>query len=103
MLEGDVGKDHPQLVYPGWGCEGELAASFPAEGPADLQEGVREVQAVRSETEKGYFSISEKETFLVSAFQGNLQILLPLSSNQGALSHHSETPCFAGPTFFIKE
>lgn len=69
------------------GCEGELAASFPAEGPADLQEGVREVQAVRSETEKGYFSISEKETFLVSAFQGNLQILAaPLIKPRGTFS-----------------
>ena len=36
-LKAVLGEDHPQLVYPRWGCKGELATSFPAEGPADLR------------------------------------------------------------------
>ena len=97
-----LGKDHPQLVYPGWGCEGELAASFPAEGPADLQEGVR-FKLCAQRWRKGTSPFQRKKPFWSQHVKAICKFLLLLSSNQGALSHHSATPCFAGSYVFIKE
>lgn len=52
---------------------------------------------------KGTSPFQRKKPFWSQHFKAICKFLLPLSSNQGALSHHSETPCFAGSYVFIKE